>query len=115
MAGAVVAVDPLAEWYVHPIVIARWSGSGAIESWSDPSPAVLGFVHDGTKLVVGPGGKEITSSAQIALPIGTPYVPVNSKVTLPAQFGGRTSKVITTSVGDGGGQPTPDHIEIALL
>lgn len=106
-------VDILADWWVHEITVARWSGSGAIESFDDPV-TVRGFVRDGAKLVTGPNGKEITSSAQIALPAGTPYVPVNSKVTLPVIFGGRASTVIAAAVADGGGQGTPDHIEIAL-
>lgn len=105
--------DELADWWVHTVLIARWTGSGAVEGYAAPV-ATAGFVHDGSKLVAGPDGKEITSSAQVALPIGTPYVPVNSLVTLPAQFGGRQARVVASAVGDGGGQPTPDHIELSL-
>lgn len=107
--------DPLASWWVHPVVVKRFAGAGRYGSDYPSSETVLGFVRDGTKLVVGPGGQQVTSSAQIALPKGTAYVPVNSEVTLPAQFGGRTSTVVACSVGDGGGQPTPDHVEISLL
>jgi hypothetical protein len=112
--------DPLAAWWAHQILIRRWVGNdGYVDLYDPPTGStptpVLGFVRDGTKLVVGTGGKTLTSSAQVALPAGTAYVPVNSEVTLPAQFGSRTSVVLVASVGDGGGQPTPDHIELALL
>jgi hypothetical protein len=43
------------------------------------------------------------------------YVPVQSRVTLPARFGGRVTEVVAAAVGDGGGQPTPDHQQIAVL
>lgn len=107
--------DPLASWWVHPVVVERYASSGAYgPSYAAPQ-TIHGFVRDGTKLVVGPGGQQIASSAQIALPRGTQYVPVDSKVTLPAVFGGRTSTVVSCDVADGGGQPTPDYVQLTLL
>lgn len=112
--------DPLGEWWVHPVGLHRMVDNGAYGPIYDPPldsdpVTVLGFVRDGSKLIAGPNGEQVTSSAQIALPAGTPYVPVQSQVTLPAMFGGRTSTVIACSVADGGGQPTPDHVELSLL
>lgn len=115
--------DPLAAWWVHAIVIERWTGTSGYgaDTFADPEP-VNGFVNDGTKLVVGPNGQTVTSSAQVALPIGTSYVPVKSKVTFPAEFGHasgdpdspRQSTVIAASRADAGNQPVPAHYELAL-
>lgn len=121
------SVDPLVDWWVHEVIVHRWTGSGAYGDTFDPpldQPGVtlLGFVHDGAKLVVNAGGQQVTSSAQVALPIAADYVPVKSQVQLPASFGHapgdpsspRTSTVIASARGDGGGQPTPDHYVLAL-
>jgi hypothetical protein len=109
-----VSADPLADWWRHSIVIRRWKGAGAYGDDFAADETVLGFVQDGTKLVADGTGQQVASSAQVALPIGTAYVPVQSEVTLPPQFGERTSRVIVSAVGDGGGQPTPDHHLLSL-
>lgn len=107
--------DPLADWWVHDVTISRYLGDTAYgPQYADPV-TVRGFVHDGTKLVAGTTGEQVASSAQVALPAGLDYIPVQSEVTLPAQFGARTSTVILSAVADGGGQPTPDHVELSLL
>jgi hypothetical protein len=110
--------DLLAEWFRHPIVIERFAGVGAIGDLFSPAETVMGFVHDDTKIIAGTGGQQIISSAQVALPAATAYVPVGSRVTLPAQFAApgqtRSPLVIGSARADGGGQPTPDHITLML-
>lgn len=110
--------DPLADWWVHTLTVRRLTGSGAggdVYDSAAPGNPVTGFYEDGAKLVTGPDGKTVTSSGRFAFPIGEPYIPAGSLVTVPAEFGGRTAKVIASARGDGGGQPTPDHQTIALL
>lgn len=111
--------DPLARWWVHEVGVRRLTGSGAGGDVYTPAPpaapeSVPCFVRDGTKLVRAMNGSEVVSTVQIAYPAAIARIPVGSKVTLPALFGGRTSTVISSSVGDGGGLPTPDHNEAAL-
>jgi hypothetical protein len=117
MAAAVAVTDPLADWWVHAVVIERFvSAGGGYGDGLAAAETVMGFVRDGTKLVADGTGKQVASSAQVALPISVAYVPVQSRVTLPAQFGeARRTTVIVSAFGDGGGQPTPDHHELALL
>ncbi|MCW2496345.1 hypothetical protein [Jatrophihabitans sp.] len=113
--------DPLAEWWVHVVGVRRLAAIGGTggDVYVPAAPAdpvtVTGLYRDGSKLVTDGNGKQILSSGQFAFPITIDPIPVGSLVTVPARFGGRTSKVITANIGDGGGQPTPDHHEIALL
>lgn len=107
--------DPLESWWVHLVLVERYNGSEAYGDDYDTGETVTGFVHDKTKIVVGPDGQQVVASTQVALPAGTAYVPVKSRVTLPAQFGNRRAIVVDVSVGDGGGRPTPDHVELALI
>lgn len=107
--------DPLAGWYRHSLIVRRRNAGGRYGETFAAPVTILGFVADGQKLVTGAGGKQLTSSARVAFPAGTPAIPLDSEVTLPALFGGRTCTVIFTAVGDGGGQPTPDHVEVALI
>jgi hypothetical protein len=115
-------VDPLAEWWVHEVTIRRWAGDGAYAPVFDAPETIAGFVHDGEKLIRNAQGQQVISSAQVALPITAAYVPVGSEIDLPMQFGHapgdpsapRTSTVLDSARGDGGGQPTPDHYVLAL-
>lgn len=104
----------LSAWWRHPVVIERFLADTAYGPSYDAPETVEGFVEDGSKLVSGPNGATVTSTARIALPLATAYVPPKSRVTLPATFGGRLTTVIGVAVGDGGGQPVPGHIELAV-
>lgn len=111
---AVPVSDPLAAWWVHEVIVERFQTGNAYGDSYDDAETVTGFVVDGAKLVTGPAGDQVVSTARIALPITAARVPVNSRVTLPAVFGARTGIVVASAVGDGGGRPTPDHHEIAI-
>lgn len=116
--------DPLARFWVHQIQVRRKVGSGAYGPVFDPAAdqdadTFLGWVEDGTKLVADGNGGQVASSARVACPASTPYVPVGSEITLPPQYAApgqtRVTKVIAVGLGDGGGLPTPDHMTLALL
>ena len=106
--------DPLTQFYRHPVVVTRASGSGRYGPTDSTPETIMAFIDDRTQLAPGPAGVEIVASARVAFPTTYAYVPVDSHVTLPAEFGGRTAKVVAADRGDGGGLPTPDHYEIGL-
>lgn len=107
--------DLLAEWWVHPTTIERLTGHGAEgDAWDTPEAEVLGFVETKVRLVRDMNGDEVVSSATIFYPPGTPLIPSGSYITVPAVFGGFRSRVIFCAVHDGGGQDTPDHVEVMV-
>lgn len=108
--------DPLADWWHHTVSVKPFlrSGQGGAPIWGAPYNQV-GFYVDQTKLVPGPDGQQVAASGQFGFPAGAPYIKVRSELTLPAVFGSRVVTVQSSSVGDGGGQPTPDHQEVAVL
>lgn len=108
------SVDPLAEWFTWPVLIERWTGRGPSGDVYAAGTTEMAMVDDERKLVRGTDGQMVVSETSIALAITTTAIPPGSRVTLPAAFGGRRTVVIATSVGDSGGLPTPDHVELAL-
>lgn len=107
--------DPLADWWVHDIQVERKTGAGAYgDTYASPE-TVTGLIDDTRRLVRTGAGEETMSSASVFLPIGTTDVPLGSRVTLPAAFGGRGSTVIAVARHEAGSQPVPAHIEIHLL
>lgn len=81
----------------------------------DTAEDITGFYDDSERLIAGPTGEQILASGVFVFPMTYAYVPLQSRATLPAQFGGRTVKVMSSSVGDGAGLPTPDHQMIGLV
>lgn len=80
----------------------------------DAAVTVACFRDDKRRLVPDTGGgagAQITSDSTIFLPLDT-VCPVRSRVTLPAD--GRKATVVQVLRRDGGGLPTPDHLEILL-
>jgi hypothetical protein len=105
--------DDLGAFWVHDVTVERYSES------APTAPAtrhrhVAGFVDDGARLIVGPNGEQVTSSARVFFPIGTAAIPLQSRVTLPAEFAERSSHVIAVARRDGGGLPLPEHLEVSL-
>lgn len=107
-------MDALSAWWVHTVTIQRKTGEGAFGDHYDEPATLRGFVDDRRRLVRDGDGNETVSESTVLLPIDTAHVPLGSQVTLPATFGSRTSTVLAISRHDGGGQPTPDHLELAL-
>lgn len=108
------SVDPLAQWYVHPVTVERFIGSGAFGDEFAAADVVLMAVDDKRRLVRAVDGSEVVSETTLAHASTVTAIAPRSRVTMPATFGGRTSLVITSSVGAGGGLPTPDHVELAI-
>lgn len=97
----------------HEVTIEPYVGP---DSWSNPQygfpVTVRCFVDNKRRLVRTPDGQEIVSESTVYAPLDTDCPP-NSRVTLPPD--GRIARVIDAKRRDGGGLPTPDHLEIMLI
>lgn len=107
------AAQKIAAWFAYPIVVERYAGATARGPSFDAPVTVLGMVDPGTKWVSAPTGETVLSSARVFLPSGTADVPAQSRITLPAVFGGRVTRVIT-SASFASTRGTPDHLEVTL-
>ncbi|MFF7829721.1 hypothetical protein ACFZCM_31350 [Streptomyces rochei] len=94
----------------HRITIEPYCGDSSTGPLYGPPQTVRAFVDEQTRAVVSPGGETVTSSSTAYCAPGTTAPPL-SRVTLPS---GRETKVIAALSRDGGGLPTPDHVEIQL-
>ncbi|MBZ6250572.1 hypothetical protein KVH27_19590 [Streptomyces olivaceus] len=94
----------------HRITIEEYLGDSSTGALYGPPQRVRAFVDEQTRAVVSPGGETVTSSSTAYTAPGTTAPPL-SRVTLPS---GRVTKVIAALPRDGGGLPTPDHVEIQL-
>lgn len=94
----------------HQVTVEPYIGDGAYGPVYGPSTTVRAMVDEQTREVRAPDGEQVTSSSTVYC---RPEVdaPPQSRVTLPS---GRTTRVIAAHPRDGGGLPTPDHIEIQL-
>lgn len=106
--------DWLSPFWVHEITIETSTGTGP-EGDTYAAPYRLACFIDSTRrLVRSATGEQVVSSAQIMAPPGSPLVPPESRVTLPASHGGHTTTVISCANRYGAGLGTPDHVEITL-
>jgi hypothetical protein len=95
----------------HKVWVEPFLGNTGNGPQYGPASEVRCFVEEKTRLVRDPGGDEVTSSSTFyARP--TAVCPAKSRVTLPS---GRKTTVIEAIRQDGGGLPTPDHLEVRLL
>lgn len=108
------SVDPLADWYTWPVAVERYTGTGPSGDIYAAATTELVMVDDKRRLVRAPDGSQVVSETSVAHPLTVTAIPPGSRVTLPATFGGRRTIVLATSVGDSGGRPTPNHVELAL-
>ena len=109
------AYDPLAQWWVHTTDVQRFTQTGAEgDEWDAVDEALPCFISDKRRLVRAANGEQVIAETTVLYPKSTPDIPVDSLITLPALFGGRTSTVLSVSRHDGGGLPTPDHLEVAI-
>lgn len=93
----------------HSVTIEPYEGDGPFGPEYGEQTSVLCFVDDRRKLVVGPTGDQVISETTVYMPLDT-VCPVHSRVVLPS---GRETTVLAASRRDGGGLPTPDHLEVA--
>lgn len=76
-----------------------------------PAVSVRCFLDAKVRLIRGaPEGDQLVSSSTAYAPLAT-VAPAESRVTLPD---GRVTTVMQALRRDGGGLPTPDHLEIVL-
>lgn len=106
--------DPLARWWRHEVVIEPFLGSGAYGDRFGPQFTALAAIDDTTRQAVDATGVEVVSSTTVVFPRPVGHIAPGSRLTLPVTHGGRTAHVIACRVADGGGQPTPDHVEVNL-
>lgn len=93
----------------HEIIIEPYLGQGGNGPTYGPPVTVKCFRDDGRKLVRNAAGEQVVSESTCICPLATVAPPL-SRVTV----NGRTAYVITAKRRDGGGLPTPDHLEVAL-
>lgn len=120
-----VDVDPLSDWWVHPIGIERLTGEGGAGKVYGTLEIVFGFWDDYTKRIVTSTGVEIVSTARCMLP--TKYwddagvmhlvenIPPGSRVTPPSEFGAQSREAVDFGRHEASQMPVPDHLEVVLL
>lgn len=92
---------------VHTAVIEPYLGAGAHGDLFGPGVTVQCFADDKRRRVRSPSGDEVISSTTVYCLLAT-VAPTGSRV----QVNGRTTFVIEALRRDGGGLPTPDHLEV---
>ncbi|MBA9003735.1 hypothetical protein [Thermomonospora cellulosilytica] len=99
----------------HEVVVEPLIGEGPFGSTYGPRTAVRCFRDDKRRLVRGTDGSEVVSETTLYMRLSE-TCPVGSRVTLDQGTAGeRVTTVITAARRDGGGLPTPDHLEVTLL
>lgn len=94
----------------HRAMVAPFLGNSSTGPRYGPEVEVRCLVEEKVRTVIAPDGEEVTSSSTL---YARPDVscPAKSRVTLPS---GRRATVIAALPHDGGGLPTPDHLEVQL-
>lgn len=95
---------------VHTVTVEAWEGRGPYGDTYAAPTTVRCFLDEQTRMVRDAAGEQVTSSSTFyARPDA--ICPAKSRVTLPS---GRTTTAIAAYRRDGGGLPTPDHVEVQL-
>lgn len=94
----------------HRVIVEPYLGAGPFGPTYGPPVEVRCFLDESRRTVRGKDGTEVTSEATFYARLDT-VCPDESRVTLPS---GRVSAALKVSDRDGGGLPTPDHLEVAL-
>jgi hypothetical protein len=94
----------------HEVTVEAFRGDGARGPVYGPPATVRCFVDDQRRRVRDSGGNEVVSSTTVRTLLGVD-APAGSRVTLAD---GREATVIQALRRDGGGLPTPDHLELVL-
>lgn len=94
--------------------VERARGSGAAGALFAPAEKARGFVRVNTALVLDSEGRETPSTAHILMRADTPRIPAESRVVLPARFGGSTVTVVAEGVRDSGIESIPRYYRIDM-
>lgn len=109
--------SPIAVFFTWQLAIRRKTGdssTGATYADWDTSATYLWKIRQETRTVVDADGNEVVSSATCQASADVPRVPAGSKVTLPAEFGGATARVVAEATHDSGLSALPSYYEINL-
>lgn len=101
--------DPLAAFYVHTVTVEPLEQQGPEGDVFGTAYPLRCFAAAKARLIRGTTGDMVTSDTTITAATSTPNIPVGSRITLPD---GSPTTVLRLSRADGGGLPTPDHVEI---
>jgi hypothetical protein len=94
----------------HRVQVEPYLAAGPFGDTFGPSIEVRCFLDEGRRKVRGKDGAEIVSEATFYARRDT-NCPEGSRVTLPS---GRVCTALVVLDRNGGGLPTPDHVEVAL-
>ncbi|MFG2617811.1 hypothetical protein ACGFXC_09280 [Streptomyces sp. NPDC048507] len=94
----------------HWVTIEPYLGDSAYGPQYGASVVARAFVEEKIRTVRDQRGEEVVASTTVYL-LPTQACPPESRVTTPS---GRAASVITSTLHDGGGLPTPDHREVTL-
>lgn len=99
------------EWLLlHTVVIRRYLGAGATGARFGPDEVTSCFAEDARRLIRNDDGQEVVSETTFYCLPTVATIPPESEVDV----NGRTTTVIVARRRDGGGLPTPDHMEVSL-
>jgi hypothetical protein len=98
-------------WLRHEVTVEPYLGDSAVGPQYAGPVTVRCFLEEKNRLVRAPNGREVTSTSTFYCRLDAVTAPPESRVTLPD---GRTTTVIEQLPHDGGGLPTPDHLEVQL-
>ncbi|WP_113699182.1 hypothetical protein [Nonomuraea lactucae] len=93
----------------HTVTVEPSIEQGTFEPLYGPPVTVTCFVDDRLQKILNNEGEEIVARTVIYMPLDT-TCPPGSRVTMT----GRQAQVLAALRRDGGGLPTPDHLEVAL-
>lgn len=93
----------------HTVTIESYLGHSATGPRYGPGVTVRCFVDDSRRLVRNDAGEQVVSESTVYCRLGI-TAPPKSRVNVR----GREAFVITAKRRDGGGLPTPDHLELTL-
>lgn len=94
----------------HTVTVEAYEGASAYGPRYAAPVTVACLIDQKTRTVRDRQGQEVVSGGTVYAQLDT-VCPPESRVTLPD---GTQSIVINTARHDGGGLPTPDHLEIQL-
>ncbi|GGS88492.1 hypothetical protein ACFFV7_50960 [Nonomuraea spiralis] len=93
----------------HQVLVEPFEGEGPFGPEYGEQVTESAFVDDKRRLVRDAEGAEVVSETTVYMRLDA-TCPTGSRVTV----NGRVTYAITASRRDGGGLPTPDHLEVAL-
>lgn len=95
----------------HKVIVEPYLGQGGNGPTYGPAVTVRCFRDDARRRVRDGMGEQVVSETTVYCALSTVAPPLSRVTGLP---NGRTAYVITAKSRDGGGMPTPDHLEVAL-